>query len=72
LSLVWSCGWPNSEVAKFEGLVVDDPAVKMGRRWDRELNKQVPADPTSRRLGMLRVEQFIAAGFGVATFTRMI
>jgi hypothetical protein len=49
-------------------LVVEDPAVKMGRRWDRELKKQVPADPTSRRLGMLRVEQFLAAGFGVATF----
>lgn len=60
-------------------LAVADPAVKAGRRWDRETRTQVPADARPAAPGAsanraaprgLRVEQFIEAGIGIATFNK--
>lgn len=64
-------------------LAVADPNVKVGMRWDRESKKQVAAEPPPpaatgtkggppRPPGMrgLRVEQFIDAGIGIATFNK--
>jgi len=48
-------------------LMVDDPGVKVGRVWDREQNKRVPAE-NGRRFGQLQVLPTIARGFGIATF----
>lgn len=47
---------------------VDDPAVRVGRRWDRESGQRVPAEGPSRFPGKLPVQQFIDGGFGIATF----
>jgi len=61
-------------------LTVSDPGIKIGRRWDRQSERQVPAEPP--RAGTpgaapangvprgLRVEQFIAHGIAVATFNK--
>lgn len=60
-------------------LAVADPEVRTGTRWDRETRKQVPATPppaaansaANRRPPRgLRVEQFLKAGIGIATFTK--
>jgi hypothetical protein len=54
-------------------LAVEDPNVKVGRRWDRESRTQVAADPPppgARRFRSLRVEQFLADGIGIATFNK--
>jgi hypothetical protein len=48
-------------------LAVDDPAVKVGRMWDREQNKRVPAEGPAR-FGRLRVLPTIERGYGLATF----
>jgi hypothetical protein len=48
-------------------LAVDDPAVKVGRVWDRRQNKRVPAEG-GRRFGSLRVLPTLERGFGIATF----
>jgi len=48
-------------------LAVDDPAVQVGRNWDRETHRRVPAEGPSR-FGKLPVKQLIERGFGVATF----
>ncbi len=62
-------------------LAVLDPDVKVGRRWDRQSRTQVPATPPpppsnanaaaapARRRGF-PVEEFLAAGIGVATFNK--
>lgn len=44
---------------------VDDPGVRKGMMWDREGNR-VPV-PEGRKFGLLDIEKFISAGFGVAT-----
>ncbi|MCC6362687.1 MAG: acetylxylan esterase [Bryobacterales bacterium] len=46
-------------------LTVDDPGVKEGLIWNRE-KKLVPASQ-GRGFGKLRVDDFIARGFGIAT-----
>ncbi|MCZ2147064.1 MAG: hypothetical protein LC126_04750 [Bryobacterales bacterium] len=46
-------------------LSVDDPGVKEGLIWNRE-KKLVPASQ-GRGFGTLRVDDFIARGFGIAT-----
>jgi len=59
-------------------LAVADPDVKTGRRWDRQSRTQVAATPIPAPAGAaanraprgLRVEQFIAAGIGIATFNK--
>ncbi|HYI91937.1 MAG TPA: acetylxylan esterase [Bryobacteraceae bacterium] len=61
-------------------LTVADPKVKVGLRWDRETRTQTPADarpvsgagatPANRGPRGLRVEQFLDAGIGIATFTK--
>jgi hypothetical protein len=48
-------------------LAVDDPAVKVGRVWDREQKKRVPAEGPAR-FGRLRVLPTIERGYGLATF----
>jgi hypothetical protein len=48
-------------------LTVDDPAVKVGRVWDRRQNKRVSAEG-GRSFGRLRVLPTIQRGFGIATF----
>jgi hypothetical protein len=48
-------------------LAVDDPAVKIGRLWDREQNARVPANG-GRRFGQLPVLPTVERGFGIATF----
>ncbi len=48
-------------------LAVDDPAVKIGRMWDRRQNKRVPAEG-GRRFGRLQVLPTVERGFGIATF----
>ena len=53
-------------------LTVQDPEVRVGRRWDRESRTQVEATPgpkQSARSGF-PVEEFLAAGLGVATFNK--
>src|SRR3954453_4875807 len=62
--------------------VPTDPNVKVGRRWDRESRTQVAATPMQRRpdsgtaapanrvMRGFPVEQFFAAGIGVATFNK--
>lgn len=51
-------------------LTVADPGVRTGRRWDRETKTQIPASTSSRPMRGLRVEQFVDAGIGVATFNK--
>lgn len=54
-------------------LAVTDSGIKVGRRWDRESQTQVPAAPatTAARIPRgLPVEQFIADGIGIATFNK--
>src|SRR5688572_21015380 len=63
-------------------LAVADPNVKVGSRWDRQSRTQVAANAIPSRGGTgtvatanrgprgLRVEQFIAAGIGIATFNK--
>lgn len=55
-------------------LAVADPGVKVGRRWDRDSRTQVSAEarpsPASRPPAGLPVEQFLAAGLGIATFNK--
>jgi hypothetical protein len=63
-------------------LAVADPNVKIGRRWDRQSRMQVDATPLPprpdagaakappRAFRGLRVEQFIDAGIGIATFNK--
>ena len=62
-------------------LAVTDPAVRVGRRWDRESKTQVPAEPPTTPGGAgaatanrarrgFPVEQFLAQGIGVATFNK--
>jgi (4-O-methyl)-D-glucuronate---lignin esterase len=48
-------------------LMVDDPEVKVGRIWDREHNRRVPAE-NGRRFGQLQVLPTLARGYGIATF----
>jgi hypothetical protein len=48
-------------------LTVDDPGVKVGRSWDREAQKRVPAT-AGRRFLELPVLPVIERGFGIATF----
>ena len=62
--------------------VPTDPNVKVGRRWDRESRTQVAATPMQRTATGIAappanrvmrgfpVEQFLAAGIGVATFNK--
>jgi hypothetical protein len=45
---------------------VDDPGVKVGRRWDPRQKKRVPATQPSR-FGRLNVTNILSHGFGVAT-----
>jgi hypothetical protein len=45
---------------------VDDPGVKVGRRWDPREKKRVPATQPSR-FGHMNVTNIISHGFGVAT-----
>lgn len=47
-------------------MTVDDPAVRVGRRWDREARQRVPATGPSR-FGRVPVREIIEQGFGVAT-----
>ena len=47
-------------------LAVDDPGVKVGRRWDMKLNHRVPATQPAR-FGRLNVTKVLDAGFGLAT-----
>lgn len=60
-------GWfPNN-------LAVDDPGVKIGRRWDRQAGKRVAATPAEasserRRPRGLVVEPLLERGFGTAVF----
>lgn len=66
-------------------LAVADPNVKAGRRWDRQTRTQVaataapvaaaalpprPEAAANRAPRGLRVEQFLAAGIGIATFNK--
>lgn len=64
-------------------LIVADPQVRIGRRWDRQSRTQVAAEPAPPRPGPagtapvnaptprgLRVEQFLSQGIGVATFNK--
>jgi hypothetical protein len=55
-------------------LAVADPNVKVGRRWDRESRTQAAAEAPPASLNRaargLRVEQFVAAGIGIATFNK--
>ncbi|MBI4892704.1 MAG: acetylxylan esterase [Acidobacteria bacterium] len=60
-------------------LAVTDSGVKVGRRWDRNTKTQVPAEPppppaagapARPRFPGFPVEQFLAAGIGVATFNK--
>ena len=61
-------------------LAVDDTGVNIGRRWDRESQRQVPATPrpatnvagapAPRRPRGFPVEAFIENGIGVATFNK--
>jgi hypothetical protein len=59
-------------------LAAADEGVKAGRRRDREAKTQVPAEPRPAAAGATAaprqrgfpVESFLAAGFGVATFTK--
>lgn len=48
-------------------LTVDDPAVKVGRVWDRRQGKRVSAEG-GRSFGRLRVLPTLERGFGIATF----
>jgi len=48
-------------------LAVNDPGVKVGRIWDREQNRRVPAT-SGRRFGQLPVLPTVERGFGMATF----
>jgi (4-O-methyl)-D-glucuronate---lignin esterase len=48
-------------------LAVDDPAVKVGRVFDRRQNKRVPAEG-GRRFGRLQVLPTVERGFGIAPF----
>jgi hypothetical protein len=48
-------------------LAVEDPAVKVGRVWDREQKKRVPAEGPAR-FGRMRVLPTIERGYGIATF----
>ena len=47
-------------------VAVDDPGVKVGRRWDPREKKRVPATQPSR-FGRLNVTNILSHGFGVAT-----
>jgi hypothetical protein len=47
-------------------VAVDDPGVKVGRRWDPREKKRVPATQPSR-FGRLNVTNILSQGFGVAT-----
>ncbi len=47
-------------------LAVEDAGVQVGRLWNREQNRRVPA-AEGRRFGRLDVEATVARGFGVAT-----
>jgi hypothetical protein len=49
-------------------LAVDDPAVKVGRRWDREQQKRVEATGDRGPFSVLPVLRTVERGFGVATF----
>ncbi|MAT70975.1 MAG: acetylxylan esterase [Planctomycetaceae bacterium] len=49
-------------------MCVDDPAVHVGRRWDRREGRRVAADGPSPFPGRLPVRQFIDRGFAIATF----
>lgn len=58
-------------------LAVVDTGIKVGKRWDRNLKAQVSATPVPPPAGAparpprgLRVEQFLAAGIGIATFNK--
>lgn len=56
-------------------LTVADEGVKVGMKWDRDKRTQVPAEamppaPDKPRPRTFPVEQFIAAGIGVATFNK--
>lgn len=44
--------------------MVDDPGIKRGEVWDRD-RKRVPA-PTETRFPKLKIDDFLARGFGVA------
>lgn len=46
---------------------VDDPAVRVGRRWDRERGERVPADGGGF-FGPTDVRPILRRGFGFATF----
>jgi hypothetical protein len=46
---------------------IDDPGLKPGEIWDPKTNTRIPASG-GRSFGHLPVEQFLDAGFGVATF----
>lgn len=48
-------------------LTVDDPAVKVGRVWDRKQGKRITAEG-GRRFGKLQVLPTLERGFGIATF----
>jgi hypothetical protein len=47
-------------------VAVDDPGVKVGRRWDPKEKKRVPATQPAR-FGRLNVTRILDQGFGVAT-----
>ncbi len=47
-------------------LTVDDPGVKVGRRWDAEQQHRVPAT-SGRRFGRLNVIDTLARDFAIAT-----
>ncbi|HUB27167.1 MAG TPA: hypothetical protein VL992_17200 [Tepidisphaeraceae bacterium] len=48
-------------------LAVDDPGVKVGRRWDLKTKARVPATMPARVFGHLNVPNVIGHGYGIAT-----
>ena len=53
-------------------LAVNDPDVRVGRRWERETRTQVPATPGPKQNARrgFPVEEFLAEGIAVATFNK--
>ena len=59
-------GWIANNLA-----VLDDPGVKVGRRWDPQQKTRVPATPIANDRGMFRLRNIadvLARGYAVATF----
>jgi hypothetical protein len=48
-------------------LIVDDPGVKVGQRWNVKLKTRMPATMPARVFGKLDVPRTISHGYGIAT-----